>query len=73
MTAAELKVRCPKLYQQVFAAGVAAQRKRMQVAALIAGETQSPRGIQPPAAVAENARALRAALARIGALPGARL
>jgi hypothetical protein len=37
MNAAELKVAFPKLYQQVFDAGVRAERRRIEAAALIAG------------------------------------
>jgi hypothetical protein len=36
MNIAELKTRCPRLYAQVFAAGVNSQRKRALAAELIA-------------------------------------
>jgi hypothetical protein len=48
MTAKELKICYPKLYSQIFALGVAAERRRLAAAELIAGSVESrdraPRG-----------------------------
>ena len=44
MNVEEFRRQCPKLYQQVFAAGVNAERRRLEAAEPIAGAVES----QPP-------------------------
>jgi hypothetical protein len=50
----ELKAKYPRLYSQIFALGVSAERKRAQAAELIANSESQPRQINPPATAAQR-------------------
>ena len=65
MNIAEFKTRCPRLYAEVFAAGVNSERKRVLAAELIVDAVESrPPQINSPAMVVERSRAFKECIAR---------
>ena len=54
MNVEEFRRQCPKLYQQVFAAGVNSERRKVLAADLIANSESQPPQINSPAMVVER-------------------